>query len=456
MTPLIALMLTTVLIGYLIRRDSAAAPHPSPAIWLPILWLLVNGSRQVSQWLGTGLQIAGQRLHEGSAVDQVFYGLLIVGGIIILANRQGQIGQLARSNWWLILFFLYEGISVLWSDFPLIAGRRWIKASGDIVMILVLWSDPHPVRAITAAIKRSGFVLIPLSMLFCKYYDHMGRVLDDWGRSYYTGVTLDKNMFGYLLYAYGLFFAAAAVHAFRQDWKILRKARTDFAIYALLLAFVAWQTPLANSKTSLFTLGAGILLMLALQLAIVKRNVWAFLIAVLAVGGTANALFSVHSAVLEASGRDASMTGRTGIWETVLNIPNNPVLGTGYSSFWLGERLQRIWEIYPRTPLLQAHNGYIELYINLGIVGVALLAGVLWTALKNARRRLLAGDETTESMDDGIFRTFGMAYILTYLVYNITEATFMGLNFLFIIFIMLAFDFQSTRWPSVSANRGTS
>ena len=66
-------------------------------------------------------------------------------------------------------------------------------------------------RAITAAIKRSGYVLIPLSLLFCKYYEDMGRVIDDWGRSYYTGVTLDKNMFGYLLFAYGLFFASGLV-----------------------------------------------------------------------------------------------------------------------------------------------------------------------------------------------------------------------------------------------------
>ena len=83
-----------------------------------------------------------------------------------------------------------------------------------------------------------------------------------------------------------------------------------------------------------------------------------------------------------------ALTGRTGIWQTVLNEPNNPLLGTGYASFWLGERLQRIWALYPRTPLLQAHNGYIEVYLNLGMVGVALLGGVLWTGLRNARRRL--------------------------------------------------------------------
>ena len=91
---------------------------------------------------------------------------------------------------------------------------------------------------------------------------------------------------------------------------------------------------------------------------------------------------------MEASGRDATLTGRTGIWQTVLNEPNNPLLGTGYASFWLGDRLQRIWALYPRTPLLQAHNGYFEVYLNLGMVGVALLGGVLWTGLRNARAQV--------------------------------------------------------------------
>lgn len=444
MTPLFALALTVLLIGYLIRRDCKGEPRTSPAVWIPTFWLLINGSRQVSQWLGTGTQISGQRVQEGSAVDQAVYGLLIVAGMLVLANRRVRIGQLAKNNWWIILFFLYEGISFVWSDFPLISFKRWIKASGDFVMVFVLLSDPYPVRAITATIKRAGYILIPLSVLLIKYYQDWGRIIDDWGHSYYTGVTLDKNMFGYLLFAYGLFFASALVHAFRQDASSHPTRRTDLVCYGLLLAMVAWLTPLANSKTSLLAFVCGIAVILALQFPQIKRNLWSFLIATVLIAAISNVFFSIQGAVLEASGRDATLTGRTEIWKTVLNEPNNPLLGTGYASFWLGERLQRIWALYPRTPLLQAHNGYIEVYLNLGVVGVALLGAVLWTGLRNAGRRLRAAHDTTGNADDSLFRTFAIAYILAYLVYNMTEATFQGLNFLFIIFLLLAFDFQRT------------
>jgi O-antigen ligase len=207
---------------------------------------------------------------------------------------------------------------------------------------------------------------------------------------------------------------------------------------------VASLTPLANSKTSLLALIIGTAVMLALQFSKVKRHFFPLLIATAVVAAIANALFSVQDAVFEAAGRDASLTGRTGIWQTVLNEPINPILGTGYASFWLGERLQRIWALYPRTPLLQAHNGYLEVYLNLGLVGVALLGGVLWTGLRNARRRLGIAHDATGNGDDSLFSTFAIAYIVAYLFYNTTEATFQGLNFLFIIFLLLAFDFQRT------------
>ena len=311
-------------------------------------------------------------------------------------------------------------------------------------MVFVLLSDLYPVRAITATIRRSGYILIPLSVLLIKYYEGMGRVVDDWGQSYYTGVTLDKNMFGYLLFAYGLFFVTELVHAFRQDSSGRAAKRTDLVFCVLLVAMVVWLIPLANSKTSLFALVTGIAVIVGLQFPKIKRHLWSFLIATVLIAAISNELFSVKSAVLEASGRDATLTGRTEIWKTVLNEPNNPLFGTGYTAFWLGDRLQRIWALFPRTPIIQAHNGYLEVYLNLGVVGLALLGGVLWTALRNARRRLRAANYTTGNPDDGLFQTFGIAYILAYLLYNTTEAAFEGLSFLYMIFLFLAFDLQHT------------
>ena len=173
MTPPLASALTLLLIGYLIRREGSVAPRPSRAVWIPTLWLLINGSRQVSQWFG-GTQFAAQALQEGNPIDQVVYGALILAGILVLAHRRVQIQSLARNNSWIVFFFLYEGISVLWSDYPFASFRKWIKGTGDFVMVFVLVTDPVSVRAITAVIRRSGYILIPLSLLFYQVLSRIG------------------------------------------------------------------------------------------------------------------------------------------------------------------------------------------------------------------------------------------------------------------------------------------
>src|SRR2546428_3149771 len=45
----------------------------------------------------------------------------------------------------------------------------------------------------------------------------------------------------------------------------------------------------------------------------------------------------------ETMGRGPTLTGRTQIWHLVLSMTTNPLLGTGFESFWLGPRLQKIW-----------------------------------------------------------------------------------------------------------------
>ena len=182
MPPPLASALTLLLIGYLIRRDGSVAPRPSPAVWIPTFWLLISGSRQVSQWLSSGPQFAAQALLEGNPIDQGVYGALILAGICVLAHRRVQIHSLVGINSLIFLFFFYAGISILWSEFPFVVFRKWIKASGDFVMVFVLVTDPVPVRAITAVIKRSGYILIPLSLLFCKYLSRIGAGIQPMGR----------------------------------------------------------------------------------------------------------------------------------------------------------------------------------------------------------------------------------------------------------------------------------
>ena len=122
----------------------------------------------------------------------------------------------------------------------------------------------------------------------------------------------------------------------------------------------------------------------------------------------------VSPGTLEAIGKDPTLTDRTELWGVLLGLVNNPWLGTGFDSFWLGPRLQKIWDIYWWTPN-EAHNGYVEVFVNLGWLGVSLLAVVLivgyWSAFIAWQRDPRVG-------------SLRVAFFWVGVVFNFTEAAF--------------------------------
>ena len=96
--------------------------------------------------------------------------------------------------------------------------------------------------------------------------------------------------------------------------------------------------------------------------------------------------------LLGAVGRDPTLTDRTAIWSIVLSMHTNPLVGTGYESFWLGPRLQKVWQLFGAT-INESHNGYLEVYLNLGLIGVLLLVGLLITSYRNICRQFTSFEQ---------------------------------------------------------------
>jgi len=125
--------------------------------------------------------------------------------------------------------------------------------------------------------------------------------------------------------------------------------------------------------------------------------------------------FNITDTVAQSLGRDPTLTDRTVLWQTLLTLDTNPLLGTGYESFWLGDRLTRIWLAYPSIQPNQAHNGYLEIYLNLGLVGLCLLTGFLIVSYW----RIWSGLNSASNL-----RSLSLAVWTTLLFFNVTEAGF--------------------------------
>src|SRR5437867_566152 len=121
----------------LFRLDRDREIRSSKALWIPAIWLWLCASRSLAEWLaimGWGAPVNFTEAYvEGSPIDRNAMMALLVLGLIVLSRRKN-FGPLLRANVPILIFFLYAALSTVWSDYPDITIRRWLKAVGDFVM----------------------------------------------------------------------------------------------------------------------------------------------------------------------------------------------------------------------------------------------------------------------------------------------------------------------------------
>jgi exopolysaccharide production protein ExoQ len=417
---------------FFLDRDPKA--RTSKALWIAILWLCIAGSRNVGQWIGTmqGSTISdttsdSSMYTEGSPLDRTVYSGLLLAGLIVLVRRREKILGILKANWPLVAFCIYCALSISWSDYPDVAFKRWIKSLGDFVMVMVILSDRDRYAAIKRVLAWTAFLLIPLSVLFIKFYPDVGRGYHPWTWTpYYTGVTTNKNELGRICLVLGLGIVWRLLTAWRSEHGAARNRH--LLAFGTCLAMVLWLLWLAGSMTSTSCFLMAGALMLATSLGMVARRPWivhAMVFAILAVS-VGTLFLDLGSGILYSIGRDPTLTGRTEIWKLVLGMAGNPLLGTGFESFWLGKRLDKMWSLYWWHPR-ESHNGYLEMYLSLGWLGLLMFAIVVVTGYRtvtNAVRR---------NAEEGSLR---LACFVVAIAYNFAESAFGTLNVVWIFFLL--------------------
>ena len=435
----IALILTLAFIAVLFIRDFRQKPNVTSALWLPFLWITVcgGGSRYFSQWLDMfGFHVGAITVEDGSPLDAAFNAALICGGIIVLHRRRVSVVRFIRNNRWLTIYLAYCLLAVTWSDFPFVSAKRWIKLLGDPVMALVLLTEPDPIEALTRMMKRCAYVLLPVSILFIKYFPNLGRMYDEWnGMAMNTGIATNKNELGFDCWIVGVVLVWHALHVLK--WEARKARREELLLCAALLAMGLWLLKTAHSASSIvaFFVASGTLLFLGFRW-VSKRRVGVYILSAAAAVAVAFFGLGLSHTVIHLLGRNDTLTGRTEIWHVLWNWPINPAVGTGFESFWLGDRRLDIQQVISVDLLNEAHNGYLETYLNLGVIGVGLTAAILLATYAKSRRDLFRNFEL------GRFR---LAYLLAFIVYNWTEAAFRLNSFPFFMFFFAAIDYPLRR-----------
>jgi O-antigen ligase len=141
---------------------------------------------------------------------------------------------------------------------------------------------------------------------------------------------------------------------------------------------------------------------------------------------------SLPDVMQSVTGKDTTLTGRTAIWGLVAEkIGERPILGYGYGAFWNSEADSVNGFLNGFKPG-QAHNGYLEVCLDLGILGlIACLLIVLGGAMRALRLNRLYGSRTGDWM---------LVVIAILLIHNVGESDIMLDHIMWFIFMVTSFS----------------
>jgi len=397
---------------FLLRLERKQSPDVSFALWIPTIWMLYIASKPLGVWFGN----VGE-MEEGSPFDRAFLMALLCIGLLILFLKGFSWSGIIKENKWVVLLVVYMLVSIAWSEMPYTSFKRWNREVIAVVMAFLIVTEREPRRAIQCLFRRSIYVLIPFSILLIKYFPHYGVAFGHWsGALMWTGVALQKNGLGRLCLIAILFLVWTLYRRWKGRDKIVVGYQTPVEVFLLILSFWLFTGPqhtLTYSATSTVALAVGLsafvgLFWLKKQNRLIGTGVLIFIISFLIIFGTVTPFMGRLPIDFSAAlGRAENLTGRADIWATLVPYAlQKPILGHGLGGFWT-DAIRSISSSH-------AHNGYLDIILNLGFVGLIMFSLFLLSSCRKTHGEML------RDFDWGVLWT---CYLLVAVTHNIAEST---------------------------------
>lgn len=370
---------------------------------------------------------------EGSPIDALFFVVLIVAAFVVLARRGLSWSLVISRNWPVFLFYGYLLISVLWANSPPVSFKRWFKEFGNIAVLLVILTEENPEQALRAVFVRCAYLLLPLSVIFIRWFPSLGRFYSSHGgEGEFVGVTTQKNSLGALVLVCGLIVLWDFLEL-RREQAPSRTMRTQKWCCAGLLLIGLYLFHMSHSATSMVCFGIGTVIIGATRLPFLQRQLRLLGVLVLLGGGAFLALdqmFGVSEEVVQGLGRDMTFTGRTDVWRKLLSLKTDPMFGVGFMSFW--DDLKYTVQYQGTGVGKSAHDGYLEEYLTGGWVGIFLLAVMILVVAVRINKRLLW---------EGDYGVIRFAIFVVALVANFSESNFACMTPIGFLFLLAAIGY---------------
>jgi len=178
-----------------------------------------------------------------------------------------------------------------------------------------------------------------------------------------------------------------------------------------------------------------------------ERRLVAYLLAPSIFGLAVYLLLAFPEPIFQILGRDATLTGRTHLWAMLIPlIANHPILGYGYAAFWAAwtPELLSVSIGSGRRVVPIADNGYIDLALSLGFVGVSLFLWVFICAFRRAIEYLRS--------EPGSIGLWPVTYLCIFALNNVCESSLLARGtFPFLVFVGLTTSLAVNRTRVVTS-----
>lgn len=379
------------------------------------------------------------------AITAARYFVWLVSTLLLVLNAKRALLTIQR-DWILWIFTGLALFSFAWSNFPqwtLLTNREMLQMTTFGLYLATRFSLTQQVKlyALTFAIGAFASIAVVLAMpsIGKHIVDHPGA---------WKGIYDYKNTFGSMMVIAILTFFALPIERPRDRW-------IKWSGIAIATALIL----LTTSKTAL-VLGFAMLGLMMFyrnfrwqgKASIVLGSLGALVVSAVAVGTLTNWVD-----LLKGLGKDVTLSGRTYIWQVALDrLWEQPWLGYGRSAFWSPE------SPYPKAISYylsqnfnapHAHNGFIDVALDVGLIGLALFLVCYVSAFVKALMKAYNSKHSEH--------LWALGYLTFLALNNVTESYLIRLaNIYWVLFVATvltvkqkapAFDDERKAFPRASS-----
>jgi len=349
--------------------------------------------------------------------------VVIAGTILYLARNEINARILKQPI--LVLLPGFYVLSAIWSDEPKISFSLGLQTTLEVLVAI----------GISACLTRSQFlrVLFIATTIVCVgsvIYGQKGESAQGLVLIGFLGSKDAMALFAYL----GIMTSIAVLYDPGQ------KRALKLAVWPVMM-IESWIALTVHATAAGIFLALGIFIFLSIHYILARSHAarWFsyFMIVFILLSGvllSTEAVDIFGSFATQGLGKDATLTGRTVLWDEAFDlIENSPFLGHGYRSFWLGTS--------PETYRMLAkmgqtdghgfhfHEQYLETSVDTGAIGLLILIATFFTFISRIWRNVIHNPSS--------FNAFSMSLVIIYVMRWFFETAFLPFSLDMVLFFAL-------------------